>query len=286
MNVPSPSPLSERADTLGIAGAAHAPLIVLGMHRSGTSLVARILSELGVHIGAKLDRHNEAICFKQVNQVLLQSQGADWARPEPFVSHLSDNASLERDVQLALDSLVRWSPSYGEIGDDQLWGWKDPRNTLTLPVWLAIFPDARVIHVVRNGLDVALSLHRREPRRLIQRLRGKPARETIMVPPTISRGYALWSTYVRLALDLEALGTPWFTLRYEELVLDPGAAIARLVQFLGIEVDAEKVRGLGGGMVRMPAHRSLLEGWRLNFLLRTGILDPQPLRVLGYEPGI
>jgi hypothetical protein len=44
------------------------------------------------------------------------------------------------------------------------WGWKDPRNSITLPVWLKLFPDARVIHIVRNGVDVAESLYRRQQR--------------------------------------------------------------------------------------------------------------------------
>ncbi|MBW1793701.1 MAG: sulfotransferase [Deltaproteobacteria bacterium] len=41
------------------------------------------------------------------------------------------------------------------------WGWKDPRTTLTLPLWLKLFPKARIIHVIRNGIDSALSLWRR-----------------------------------------------------------------------------------------------------------------------------
>lgn len=276
----------KQAGAQTITSATRAPVIVIGMHRSGTSLVAKILSELGVYIGAELDRHNEAMCFKHVNQELLRSQGAHWAKPEPFVSKLGDCAFLEQKLGLALVSLERWAPSYGEIDADQAWGWKDPRNTLTLPVWREIFPEARVIHVVRNGLDVALSLGRREPRRLLRLLRRRPMRDEVMVPPTIARGYALWSSYMHIALDLESHGSPWLTLRYEDIVSNPHPAVAALIQFLGIEVDDATVQNLGERVVRDPSGQSQLESWRLRLLLKTGIIDPQPLRALGYEPGV
>ena len=46
------------------------------------------------------------------------------------------------------------------------WGWKDPRNTFLLPLWRDIFPEAKVIHVIRNGVDVAASLLTREEKRI------------------------------------------------------------------------------------------------------------------------
>jgi hypothetical protein len=52
------------------------------------------------------------------------------------------------------------------------WGWKEPRNTFTLPLWLDIFPKARIIHIYRNGIDVAKSLAKREEARLEKLLRG------------------------------------------------------------------------------------------------------------------
>ncbi|MEM6529500.1 MAG: hypothetical protein AAF653_14480, partial [Chloroflexota bacterium] len=42
--------------------------------------------------------------------------------------------------------------------DHETWGWKDPRNTLTLAFWLDLFPDANLLLVVRNPMEVARSL--------------------------------------------------------------------------------------------------------------------------------
>jgi hypothetical protein len=56
---------------------------------------------------------------------------------------------------------------------DIAWGWKDPRNIFLLPLWLDIFPDAKIIHVFRNGVDVAYSLAQREKSRIHRVVGGK-----------------------------------------------------------------------------------------------------------------
>ena len=56
-------------------------------------------------------------------------------------------ASLAKATQLVEDSAVH-----------QRWGWKDPRNSLTLPFWLRLIPNLKVIICLRNPLEVARSL--------------------------------------------------------------------------------------------------------------------------------
>jgi len=41
------------------------------------------------------------------------------------------------------------------------WGWKDPRNTFTIDIWIEVFPNAKLIHIYRNPIDVAESLRKR-----------------------------------------------------------------------------------------------------------------------------
>jgi len=50
----------------------HQPVILLGMHRSGTSLVARLLDELGLFQGAELQDDHESTHFLAVNELLLE----------------------------------------------------------------------------------------------------------------------------------------------------------------------------------------------------------------------
>jgi hypothetical protein len=152
---------------------AYPPLIIIGMHRSGTSLVTRLLEGLGMFAGWRRDRNDEAVFFQRLNDWLFRQCGAAWDSPHPFTSLLDDKALREIVVDY-LDRLVRGPRVASYLGPkrfvsyrtpfnlDRPWGWKDPRNTYTLPLWLELFPDARVVHVTRHGVDVAQSLRARQ----------------------------------------------------------------------------------------------------------------------------
>jgi hypothetical protein len=105
-----------------------------------------------------------------------------------------------------------------------LWGWKDPRNTLTLGLWLRVFPDARVVHVVRHGIDVALSLERRA------RERGVGAPECL----DASFCFRLWERYLERGCRWRSLPRDRYCeVRYEDL-LDPSSdALAELLRSSG-----------------------------------------------------
>src|SRR6185312_10633330 len=74
------------------------PLVVIGMHRSGTSLAAAMLSDMGVYMGPASgepdgipgeqflrDGYAEAVAFRDLNEQLLAAAGASWSCPEPFL---------------------------------------------------------------------------------------------------------------------------------------------------------------------------------------------------------
>ena len=57
-------------------------IVVLGMHRSGTSLVTRLLVEMGVYMGPRLDVRNwEDADFQKTNQTILDMAGGNWGKP-------------------------------------------------------------------------------------------------------------------------------------------------------------------------------------------------------------
>jgi hypothetical protein len=155
------------------------PVIVLGMHRSGTSLVAGMLIRLGVFLGPGLrlpqpgearspalilGGYGEAEAFFGLNEQLLERAGATWARPEPLLALRGDPgfaAGAARFLQGATFGRIARNYLRGMPVDAEAWGWKDPRNTITLPLWLRLFPEARVLHVRRDPEAAARSLHRR-----------------------------------------------------------------------------------------------------------------------------
>jgi hypothetical protein len=140
------------------------------------------------------------------------------------------------------------------------WGWKDPRNTYTLPFWLDLFPDARVVHVYRHGVDVAASLHQRQrmsPHQLQRRLL-KGVLGGVVMPrwggfvdswrcADLDQAVALWAEYIREARGhVASLGPRAMEIRYEALLEHPGPALSALARFCGLPADA--AAGAADGM--------------------------------------
>jgi len=132
------------------------PLCITGMHRSGTSMVARLLNVCGLDLGAEdellppaFDNPRgfwENVHFVRLNDALLQSWGAAWDRP-PAEAGRAPGELRERALRLL-----------GRFAGREPWGWKDPRCCLTLPFWRGLVPGLRVLVCVRDPLAAARSL--------------------------------------------------------------------------------------------------------------------------------
>ncbi len=132
-------------------------VLVLGMHRSGTSLAAEILSTLGLWIGAEQNLigasqfnprgHFELLAGVEFDNEVLRQAGGTWDHP-PAMESVD---ALAPTIRPAVEAWFDGRPALA---------FKDPRLCLTLPVWipaLAAF-DVRIVHVMRESLAVARSL--------------------------------------------------------------------------------------------------------------------------------
>ncbi len=248
--------------------ALNSPIVITGMHRSGTTLVTELLREHGVFTGTNLDPNQEDFFFLKRNEWLMRRAGGAWHTPSNTLKLLADpdlfaaaSKRFARDVQsmgfarfMGIGSYLR---TLGRGGPRAPWGWKDPRMVFTLPLWQAAFPNARLLYVYRNGVDVAASLRARDRQRLaskqsldsqlhcpglIERLRNAcqqiefhphylyPAREF-----TLQSGFDLWEEYVaqgeRLFADYPG---PKLGLRFEDLTTNSEPALLQLASFAGL----------------------------------------------------
>lgn len=135
------------------------PIIILGMHRSGTSCLAGTLQQVGLCLGdvstnnkfnQKGNREHNIIMA--LNENLLQHNNASWDNPpqnniEWNSTHLAQARTLEIQIINNCTS--------------NTWGFKDPRALLTFPFWDHLFPNSTLIGTIRNPIDVAESLSRR-----------------------------------------------------------------------------------------------------------------------------
>jgi hypothetical protein len=158
-----------QAQATADSGGGERLIIVLGMHRSGTSAITRGLKTLGVELGDNLYAPDPNINAKGywedadlagLNIRLLEALGSQWhdARPLPrdFVDRLASAGFLPQAVDLL----------QAKLQAHRVFGFKDPRNSLLLPFWKRAFArlDVRVGYVlaVRNPLSVIESLARRD----------------------------------------------------------------------------------------------------------------------------
>jgi hypothetical protein len=139
------------------------------MHRSGTSFAARALQLLGVSLGdpdqlmaAGPDNpagYWENRPIKELDDELLADLGGSWDQPPVLRPGWEHDAALDAARQRASAVLDR---AFGETrhGPTPI-GWKDPRLSLLLPFWRTVEPITATVVIVRDPLQVAASLERR-----------------------------------------------------------------------------------------------------------------------------
>jgi hypothetical protein len=248
--------------------AAVQPVILLGMHRSGTAMIARLLDELGLFQGHELQEDHESMWFLEINELLLNRVNATWDNPAPILTFLNHSDAFDLTVTCLADDLSskrtreflgrKRSSKAGTLGGyDQPWGWKDPRTIYTLPLWLALFPGAKLVYIVRNGVDVASSLKVREVRELKRRQEEfdkKPAsggRSRLQRAGfkgsarclTLDGGFSLWEEYVgRAEQTLAEVSNPRLIIHYEKFLTNPAEPLAELAKFCGVNGSEAEVR--------------------------------------------
>lgn len=208
-----------------MAGGYAMPLCLAGMHRSGTSLIASLLHGCGLDLGPENDLlppapnnpHGfwESRSFLRLNEDLLRELGGSWDDPPA-----RDVAGWQREPLLhplrkrAEKLLIRFEGR-------EPWGWKDPRNCLTLPLWRELLPDMKVLICVRNPLAVAESLWLRDGISSVHSLN-------------------LWLTYNRRVLAA-APAAQRLVIHCETLLHNPHAELRRVLRWAGLAATPNQV---------------------------------------------
>jgi len=199
-------------------------VLVLGMHRSGTSAITRALSVCGVSLGDHLmpaaDENNlkgfwEDIDLNNLNIQMLSALSCDWDFLSPItpsdIQKLNDLGFFIKGMELIQKKLI----------SNQVLGLKDPRMARLMPFWANVFDelDLKVSYVlaIRNPLSVANSLIKRD----------KLPRE---------KCYLLWLIHV-LSCLIHAKLKHTLVIDYDKLMLSPIDQLVRLSHFLSLELD-------------------------------------------------
>jgi hypothetical protein len=287
------------------------PLIIIGMHRSGTSMMTRLLRDCGGYFGHRLHQGgSEAYVFLLLNWYILAWYKSDWYALVPdlglhepvqrraiagyvvrlmrhhlwtgYFQHFGEPGVPVPDDMQTPPPRRPWRNSFllnwpRKRGSAPFWGFKDPSTTLTLPVWLELFPGARVLHMVRNGIGSALSLSTRARRTGV----GAPQCED----PIYS--FRLWERYVQEGLRWRSLPPDrYLELRYEDVLADTKGALAAALRLVGVtaripdDVD-QRVDETKASTSRWSEHPELLAYAQTSPLQRMFYGDGEPLAKRG-----
>jgi len=245
------------------------PVIVIGMHRSGTSLVTSALKKMGVFIGNDLDDNNESAHFNKLNRWIFFQAGATWDNPyncnfftNDFTDKVAKNLTKHLSGFRSSGYLrgVKKIQNYKSLQElNYRWGWKDPQNTFTLDIWQKLFPNAKIIHVYRNPIDVAVSLKKREEMHL--KVYGSKTRTGIrklfneqtlwkkriyyhsLRILDLQEGIKLWEQYIRKAISYDS-EREMLNIGYEDFLLEPEKQIERLAGFISADISTKQIVGI------------------------------------------
>ena len=204
-------------------------ILVLGMHRSGTSAITRVLSLLGADLPAKLlepvpgvndTGFWESAKLVDIHDRMLAAAGSAWDDPREFPAAFFETAAGKSFSDEILGVLEE------DFSDSSLFVIKDPRICRFVPFWMSLLENfgAEPLPLLlnRNPLEVAASLARRDDF-------------------DTSKSLILW---LRHLLDMEKAtrGMPRAFMDYEALLQDWSTVVNRATQGLGI-VWPEKPKG-------------------------------------------
>ena len=179
-------------------------------------MLTRLLHAYGFYLGTENDLMPpqadnpdgfwEHLGFVRLNDELLHELGGDWDLPprfdESFTSSRLDPLRLKARL---LIERFDW---------ESVWGWKDPRNSLTLPFWQELLPGLKTLIIVRNPLEAAHSMRERNG-------------------TSYSFGLRLWEIYNRRLIETVNEKERLIT-HYDLFFQNAEAELRRIAQFVGL----------------------------------------------------
>ncbi len=233
------------------------PVFVVGVPRSGTTL-----------LGAILGTHHDGICTpesqfimetmtslepeRRLRSAITEDRFSGWGPDRATWLDALPSSAGYRDMLLAL---VRGYADRAGRSNAHVWIEHTPQHALRAAMLLDLFPDARFIHIVRDGRGVAASVL-----------------PLTWGPNTVERAAHWWLELLSFGLALESWGqAPVLRVRYEDVVTDAERVVRHIAAFAGLEYSNAMLRADGyrpwdprrqHTLVGQPPRADRADGWR------------------------
>lgn len=278
------------------AGPPEPPFFIVGFQRSGTTLL-RLMLDSHPQVSVPLDTTGLWVRYEQ-RLASFEPLTSIESRRQLVDSILSDVRIQLWETPLTADDVISASHlagypgviegfhlAYARARGKSLWGAKDLWHMLHLSAVLRWFPDARIVHIVRDGRDACMSLQKQE-------FGG----DDLLQCAESWREQIWWVREIGQILGK----SQYFEVRFEDLVEQPEAVLRSLTKFLGLEWSPDMLeyhRRVGEAipsdkrhiwpLLEQPPQKSARNRWkremspgaRICFEKRAG----RVLREFGYE---
>ncbi len=236
--------------------------VVLGNARSGTTLATGILKALGVAMDAdygkpsvhaprgfceSLDAHliNTKIFQLAAKEPIIEGIDAHWSPPD-HNDILAQKPFVEKDI-------INFVNKFSQ--DHELWGFKNPKTSLTIDLFLPHLENPHFIIMQRNPLTNAIACHK-----------------IFHLPFDYTYKVVNYYNY-RLAEFYMQHHYPTIFLNFEEIRAHPIQIAKKLAKFVQVEFDAEKRERIEEFVVKETQKHVLY--WESDFHLETGFKIPE-----------
>jgi hypothetical protein len=228
-----------------------APVFIVGCPRSGTSFLYHLLLSAGgfaefrtqMNVFDVLEPiYGDLGAFKNKQRMMKE-----WLQSKAF--HVSGLTAAEIEAKVMTDChgagdflRIVMEEVARKQGVDR-WADSTPTNVPHMLRIVKEFPDARIVHIIRDGRDVALSLDKREWSRPLPWHKDK----------SLLAAGLYWEWIVRKGRKYGAeLGASYMEVRYEQLVSAPQEALEKLGSFIGHDLNYERIQQASVGSVKNP----------------------------------
>jgi hypothetical protein len=220
------------------------PIFLVGSPRSGTTLAVNLFAT-----------HPEVANWSEAGRL--------WDPVDYRNDEAEHHFPAERATPGEIARLHRWCEWYRQSHGKARFVNKHPRNSVRIDYLRRVFPDARFIHVIRDGRAVVSSILtqiRARPRRAKQPMGGfcrPPGWRALLREDLVEQTALQWQAIVRHVRGRGAtLGPAYREIRYEELCARPREVVRGLFEFVGLAASEAQLAGIP----ERPLERS--DGWR------------------------
>jgi len=240
-------------------------VVVLGMHRSGTSIVAGILNKMGINMGNDLVGkkpsnpfgHFEDKSFININRAILSKAYGSWDNPPNEEDILAQAKPFGKEIK----ELIGKKDSLNDI-----WGWKDPRTCLTIKLYTPYLINPYFIFCHRKDIEIAESLKRRNNYE-------------------IQKSLNIANIYNNRVVNFfqEYKNFRKIDLYYEDFLVNPKQNITKIANFLSLNVNQERIEIINNFIEPKDEIRRISRRMYIFQYLKTGIGKSRRLPLFLYK---